>query len=111
MATSQDFIDYVIEQAQGPWALCARKMFGEYMVYANDKPVLLVCDNQVFAKILPELEGVLAGAETGHPYDGARLHSVVDVDDPQLVQRVIAVLEPITQVPKRRAARRTRAPK
>ncbi|MGN0560765.1 MAG: hypothetical protein ACI4K8_06895 [Candidatus Fimenecus sp.] len=25
-------------------------MFGEYMVYVNDKPILMVCDNTVFVK-------------------------------------------------------------
>ena len=28
----------------------SRKMFGEYMAYLNEKPVLLVCDNTVFVK-------------------------------------------------------------
>ena len=32
-------------------------MFGEYMVYVNDKPVLLVCGNTVYAKKLPQLAG------------------------------------------------------
>jgi DNA helicase-2/ATP-dependent DNA helicase PcrA len=32
-----------------------KKMFGEYMVYVNEKPILLVCDNTVFVKILDRL--------------------------------------------------------
>ena len=47
MATSPDFIEFVCGQLSSPFELSYRKMFGEYMVYANGKPVLLVCDNTV----------------------------------------------------------------
>lgn len=48
MASSQEYLDYVRAQANGPWTLRARKMFGDWMVYADDRPILLVCDNTVF---------------------------------------------------------------
>ena len=51
MATSKDYIEFVLEQVKDFGDVTARKMFGEYMVYANEKPVLLVCDNSVFVKI------------------------------------------------------------
>ena len=53
MATTKDYIEYVCERLHGAGGLRYRKMFGEYMVYVNDKPVLLVCDNTVFVKIVP----------------------------------------------------------
>ena len=52
MATTVDFINYVCEQLTGIGDIRFRKMFGEYMVYVNDKPVLIVCDNTVFIKKL-----------------------------------------------------------
>ena len=52
MATSIEFIEYVCEQVSGIGIVRYRKMFGEYMVYINDKPILLVCDNTVFVKEL-----------------------------------------------------------
>jgi len=45
MATTVDFIEYVCGQIDGVGAVRYKKMFGEYMAYVNDKPVLLVCDN------------------------------------------------------------------
>ena len=51
-------------------------MFGEYMVYVNDKPVLLVCDNTVFVKKLPEIEELMSGTECGVPYDSAKEHGI-----------------------------------
>ena len=45
MASSPEFVSYLCEQLEGTGEVRSRKMFGEYMVYLNDKPVLLVCDN------------------------------------------------------------------
>lgn len=50
MATSQDYLDFVLEQLPPLWSIRSRKMFGEYMVYLNDKPILMLCDNMVFVK-------------------------------------------------------------
>lgn len=102
MATSIEYIDYVCEQVRGIGDIRYRKMFGEYMVYVNDKPVLLVCDNTVFVKMLPEVQELMNGAETGYPYDGAKLHYVLDIDNAELSNEVIAILEAVTPVPKKR---------
>jgi TfoX/Sxy family transcriptional regulator of competence genes len=50
MATTADFIEYVCDQISGIGAVRCKKMFGEYMVYINEKPILLVCDNTAFCK-------------------------------------------------------------
>ena len=62
MATSEDYIEFVCGQLAGAGAVRRRKMFGEYMVYVNGKPLLLVCDNTVFVKMLPALSAVLGFA-------------------------------------------------
>ena len=74
MATTVDFIEYVCGQIDGAGAVSYKKMFGEYMSYVNDKPILLVCDNTVYVKILPCLDSLMAGADKGYPYDGAKEH-------------------------------------
>ncbi|MDR3075538.1 MAG: TfoX/Sxy family protein [Candidatus Methanoplasma sp.] len=70
-----------------------KKMFGNYTVYVNDKTVLLVCDDNVFVKMLPELVGLMKGADTDFPYDGAKEHYVLDIDDTELARAVVAALE------------------
>ena len=60
-------------------------MFGEYMVYYKAVPVLLVCDDCVFVKILKETTELLGeDCEQEIPYDGAKLHYVLDIDIPIL---------------------------
>ena len=81
MATSKEFIEYVCERVSPFGAVNAKKMFGEYMIYIDAKPILLVCDNTVFIKKLPELVCIMEGADCGFPYGGAKEHYILDTDD------------------------------
>ena len=104
MATSVDFIEYVCDQVRGGTncEILYKKMFGEYMVYANDKPVLLVCDDTVFVKVLPATEALLPNADKGLPYDGAKEHFVLDIEDRELSCKVVEALEAVAPTPKRK---------
>lgn len=42
MATSVDYIEFVKEKVDKFGLIRTRKMFGEYMVYLNDRPILTV---------------------------------------------------------------------
>ena len=72
MATSVEFIEFVCDQIKGPWDIRYRKMFGEYMVYVNDKPILLVCDNTVYVKKLDCLAEIMPGRRPVFPTPGRR---------------------------------------
>jgi hypothetical protein len=102
MATTVDFIEYVCSQIEGVGAVRHKKMFGEYMVYVNNKPLLGVCNSTVYVKMLPCVGELLASIERGSPYNGAKEHYIVDADDRELLLAVIKVLEPVVPVPKPR---------
>ena len=102
MATTEDYIEFVCSQLPDDGATTRKKMFGEYMVYRSGKPVLLVCDNTVYVKKLPELASLLTGAECGIPYSGAKEHYILDIEDRKLTARVCALLEELTPLPKPR---------
>jgi TfoX/Sxy family transcriptional regulator of competence genes len=99
MATSQEYVEFVCDQIRGAGFVRYRKMFGEYMVYVNEKPLLLVCDNQVYVKPLDALKGVLRDAAMGAPYQGAKEHYVLDIDDREKSREVVALLERVTPLP------------
>lgn len=103
MATTVDFIEYVCEQIRGGYSVRYKKMFGEYMVYVNDKPVLLICDNTVYVKKLDALSETLKTAETGIPYGGAKEHYILDIDNAELTDAVIEISERITPLPKKKS--------
>lgn len=102
MATNLDFAQYVCEQIAPCGCVRYRKMFGEYMVYVNEKPILLVCDNTVFVKRLEILSDLLGENEIGMPYEGAKPHYIIDADDREQLQAVVNLLEPLTALPKKR---------
>ena len=102
MATTQEFADKVCRRMAPFGDVRSRKMFGEYMVYLNDRPVLLVCDNTVFVKRLPELADLMKSAPTGVPYSGSKEHYILDMDGTERATAVLAVLERVTPLPKPR---------
>ena len=101
MATTVDFIEYVCGQIEDTGAVRYKKMFGEYMVYVNDKPVLLVCDDTVFVKQLDVIAGEMARAEKGFPYEGAKEHYILDIDDGDFSRKIAGMLEAVPAVPKK----------
>lgn len=102
MATSIDFIDFVCDQIADSGVVRYRKMFGEYLVYVNDKPILLICNSTVYVKKHAVLDDLMTTADHGIPYEGSKEHYILDIDDQELSQKVIACLLPITPVPKKK---------
>lgn len=102
MASSQDFVSYVCEQLEGVGSLRARKMFGEYMIYVNEKPVLMVCDNMVYVKVLPCLAELLSDHPAAPPYPGAKEHYILDPDERDKLRQAAMLAEGVTPLPKKR---------
>jgi DNA transformation protein len=81
MATKQSTIAYLLDQLSGIDSISARKMFGEYAIYAEGKVVALVCDDRLFVKITPEgKEFVGKHYEEGEAYPGAKPSMLIDED-------------------------------
>lgn len=81
MASSLELVQHIAEQINSLGLVHYRKMFGEYLIYLDAKPLFLVCDNTLFVKITPKTEAYLKDREKGHPYPGAKLHYVIsDLD-------------------------------
>ena len=89
MSTSREYIQFVLDQLDGIEDITFRKMFGEYMIYARGKPVLLVCDDCVMVKKLPQLADIMKNSDCGFPYDGAKECYILDIENDGLVEKVI----------------------
>lgn len=50
MASSKEYIEFIMDQIEDIWEISYRKMFWEYAIYFGTKVVALVCDNQLFIK-------------------------------------------------------------
>ena len=80
MVSDKEYIDFVCTQLEGAGNVRARKMFGDWCIYIDEMPVILVCDEICYVKKLPELEPLMSGAECGFPYPGAKEHYILDVE-------------------------------
>lgn len=102
MATSVEYVEFVCDQIAGVGKTSFKKMFGEYMVYVNDKPILLVCDNTVYVKQLPIIKEQMKDAELGCPYEGAPEQYILYIENPEFSKEIVTLLEKITPLPKKK---------
>lgn len=100
MSTSAEFMEFITETLHYFPTLHYRKMFGEYMVYINGKPVILVCDETAYVKKLPEIADLMRDTSCGTPYKGAKEHYILDLENRELAEPVLTILEAITPLPK-----------
>ncbi|MEY3783968.1 MAG: hypothetical protein RLZZ230_290 [Candidatus Parcubacteria bacterium] len=78
MSTQKETAEYILEMLGEAGRFWVRAMFGEYALYADDKVVALICDDQLYVKILPASEGLSEVCEQDAPYKGAKLHYLIE---------------------------------
>lgn len=72
MASRQNTVDSILEQIAGAGTVAARKMFGEFTIYCDEKVVALVADDQFFVKPTAAGREFVGDGEEGCPYPGAK---------------------------------------
>lgn len=102
MACSSEFIEFVCDVLAPLGEVRSRKMMGDYVIYVNGKCVITACDNTAFVKKLPSIAELMADAETGNAYEGAKEAYILDFQDRQKVLRVIETLWEELPFPKSR---------
>ena len=107
MATDQDFIDYVAEQAGLGERLTRRKMFGEYAFYVDGKVVAFACDNSLFVKPSSAATKLAPGLPQRPPYPGAKDYPVADelLDDAHALRRLLLETAALMPEPKQKKPR------
>ena len=95
MATSCQFVDYVLEQLSGLEDVRVRPMMGEYLLYVRDRYAAGLCDNRLLVKPVPSARAMLPEAVPEPPYEGAQPMLAVDCleDRAKLVQLFTAIWE------------------
>lgn len=109
MATDQDFIAYVHEQAGLGARLEHKRMFGEYALYLGGKVVAFACDNSLLLKPTDAGRQVLPALTMGRPYPEAKEYYVLDefLDDPELLRQALLATAGTLPAPRPKAAKRT----
>lgn len=102
MACSNEFIDFVCAQLEGVGVIRPRKMFGDWCIYVDEKPVVLACDNMTFVKKNSAIAHLMADAECGAPYEGAKEHYILDIEHREKAAAVVKALLAVTPYPKKK---------
>jgi len=92
MACTVEFIEFVCETLRPLGEVRSRKMMGDYVIYLNGKCVITACDNNAYVKKLPCIAPIMADAETGCPYNGAREAYILDFADNRKVLKAMEIL-------------------
>ena len=108
MATSRDFVDYIIEQARLGERLDARRLFGEYALYLDDKVVAFACDDSLFVKPTDAVAERAPDLPRRPPYPGAKPYPVADelLDDTEALRALLLDTAERLPAPKPRKARK-----
>ena len=109
MASSKEYLDYVLEQLAGLEGIRARAMMGEYLLYCGGKLFGGVYDDRLLLKPSPAALRLVkeAGleAQMESPYEGAKEMLLADVDRRELLCRIVRSLAEELPEPKRKRAK------
>lgn len=104
MASSEEYLAYVLDLLANVPEVTTRKMMGEYLLYASSKLFGGVYDDRFLVKGTDASRAVLTTERV--PYEGAAPMLLVDVEDADVVATLVASMLPELPEPKRRQRRR-----
>ena len=87
MATSKEYLNFILDQLSELDGISHRRMMGEYIIYHHGKIAAYLCDDRLLVKILPSTTALMPDASHELPYEGAKEMLLVDnVDDREFLK-------------------------
>ncbi len=81
MATSKEYLEFILEQLSQLDGITHRQMMGEYIIYYRGRIAAYLCDNRFLMKPVPSARALLPSASLEPPYDGAKDMLLVENTD------------------------------
>ena len=78
MASSKDYLDFILGQLSGLEEISYKAMMGEFILYYKGKIVGGIYDNRLLVKPVISAISYMTNAEYELPYDGAKEMLLVD---------------------------------
>ena len=92
MPSSIDTTQFILSKLRHPERFSARKMFGEFGLYADGKMVALICDDRLYVKIAPPSAALEPQCEKSEPYPRAKPHYIIDEGQLSTIPNLPAIL-------------------
>lgn len=101
MASSQEYLDFIIGQLDTLNNISYRKMMGEYILYSQGKIFGGIYDDRFLVKITKASRQLMLETTEELPYDGAKPMLLVDdVDNKEFLYRLITEMYEELPTPK-----------
>ncbi len=103
MASSKDYLEFVLEQLSLLDGITSRAMMGEFMLYYNGKLFGGVYDDRLLVKIIPASTEMLEDADQELPYEGAKpMYLVDEIENKEFLKELVEAMCPELPEPKKR---------
>lgn len=101
MASSKNYLDFVLDQLSGLEDIRTRAMMGEYILYFRGKIVGGIYDDRLLIKDTPAARRLMTDAPAELPYEGAKpMLLVTEIDDRSFLTALLEAIEPELPAPK-----------
>ena len=100
MASSKEYLDYVLDLLSAAPEITSRKMMGEYMLYSDGILFGGIYDDRFLVKDVPAAREEFS--EEQIPYEGAKPMLLVDSENAARVAEIVVAMLPLLPKPKKR---------
>ena len=103
MASSKDYLDYILEQLSELNDITHRAMMGEYVLYYRGKVFGGIYDDRFLVKPTKSAIAMMPDAEMELPYEGAKEMILVnDVDNREFMRELVEAMYEDLPAPKKK---------
>ena len=103
MASTKEYLDFVLEQLSGIDGVSYRAMIGEYILYYRGRVFGGIYDDRLLVKPVPAAMELMPDASMDLPYDGAKEMILVDdVDNREFLCELVEAMYEELPVPKKK---------
>ena len=93
MASSKDYLEYILDQLSGLDDISYRAMMGEYIIYYRGKVVGGIYDDRFLVKPAKAAMAMMPDADTELPYEGAKEMLLVDtLEDRKFLRELLEAM-------------------
>ena len=102
MASTNQYLEFVLDLLGELDDVAHRKMMGEYVLYYRGKVIGGIYDDRFLLKVTPASERLLPDAPRATPYEGAQEMLLVEIEDRDALCDVVSAMWEELPAPKKK---------
>ena len=103
MASTKEYLEFVLEQLSEINDISSRAMMGEYVLYYQGKVFGGIYDNRFLVKPTKSAAALMPDAQSELPYEGAKPMLLVDnIEDKEFLKKLVETMSADLPQPKKR---------